>query len=110
MKETEKIPGVILHVALRKGEDGLMVAECLEIPGCMSQGETVEEASKNIVDAIKACLAVMLEDSLKQARHGLPNLVGIEKQEAFRVAPPELEPVEGDSKTCLLTAVRLIAK
>jgi predicted RNase H-like HicB family nuclease len=89
----QALPNIILNVALRKGENGYIVAECIEIPGCMSQGHTEEEATKNIADAIKACLAVMLEDLLKQSRQ-LPNLVGIEKQEAFRVSPPELEPVE----------------
>jgi len=92
MKTNEKLPEVILNVALRKGEDGFIVAECIEIPGCMSQGRTEEEASQNIMHAIRACLAVMLEDFTKQSRQ-LPNLGGIEKQEAFRVSAPELEPV-----------------
>ena len=35
-------------------EDGGYVASCLSLPGCHSQGETVEEALANIVDAIQA--------------------------------------------------------
>ena len=44
------------------GYDGYVVAECPEIPGCMSQGKTLEEAKKNIADAIDACLEVMNEN------------------------------------------------
>jgi predicted RNase H-like HicB family nuclease len=95
MKTEHKNIQDLLNVVVRKGEDGYFVAECLEIPGCMSQGQTEEEAVKNALDAIKACLGVMLEDFLKRARQSAPtNLVGIEKQEVFRVAPPELEAVD----------------
>jgi len=82
-----------LTVVVRSGEEGYFIAECLEIPGCMSQGKTQEEAIKNASDAIKACLGVMLEDFVKRSRQNLPNLVGIQKQETFRVSPPELESV-----------------
>jgi predicted RNase H-like HicB family nuclease len=94
MKTEQKNIQDLLNVVVRKGEDNFYVAECLEIPGCMSQGTTEEEAIKNASDAIKACLGVMLEDFLKRARQSNPaNLVGIEKQEIFRVSPPELESV-----------------
>jgi predicted RNase H-like HicB family nuclease len=33
-----------LSVITYSGEDGYIVAECLEIPGCLSQGKTKEEA------------------------------------------------------------------
>jgi len=89
-----KLPENVLNVVFRRGEDGQMVAECLEIPGCMSQGKDEEEAARNVLDAIKACMGVMLEDFLKKSRPTIPNLVGIQKQEAFRVAPPELQPIE----------------
>ena len=39
------------------------VAECLEIPGCLSQGETEAEALENIQDAIDSCLKVLVEDA-----------------------------------------------
>jgi len=42
-------------------EDGGFVAECPEIPGCVSEGETLEEAMANIRDAIEGCLAVLKE-------------------------------------------------
>jgi len=45
--------------------DGWIVAECPDLPGCVSQGRTEREAIDNIKDAIRA--------SLKTRRdHGLP--------------------------------------
>ncbi|NCW28014.1 MAG: type II toxin-antitoxin system HicB family antitoxin [Verrucomicrobia bacterium] len=46
---------------LQQDEDGFWVAECPAIPGCVSQGATREEASKNLKDAMKACLEVRKE-------------------------------------------------
>lgn len=40
-------------------EDGGYVVECLDIPGCLSQGETRDEAIENIRDAIRECKAVV---------------------------------------------------
>lgn len=80
-----------LTVVLRHGEDGYMVAECIDLPGCMSQGKTVQEALENIIDAIQSCLSARIYELLKESRSLPPNLVGIEAQETFEVKPPELE-------------------
>lgn len=50
-----------LKVILEEGEDSYIIAECPQIPGCMSQGKTKEEALANITDAVQACLRVMAE-------------------------------------------------
>ncbi len=42
-------------------EDGLFVAEFLDLPGCHAYGETVEEAYKNAQEAKKEWLKVSLE-------------------------------------------------
>jgi predicted RNase H-like HicB family nuclease len=42
-------------------EDGGFVVECPSIPGCVSEGETIEEALVNVRDAIEGCLAVLRE-------------------------------------------------
>jgi predicted RNase H-like HicB family nuclease len=42
-------------------EDGGFIVECPALPGCVSEGDTVEEALANIKDAIEGCLAVMRE-------------------------------------------------
>ena len=49
---------VILHA---ETIDGGYWVECPEIPGCASQGDTVEEALVMIKDAIKGCLDVISE-------------------------------------------------
>jgi predicted RNase H-like HicB family nuclease len=49
---------VILHA---DNEDGGYWVDCPEIPGCASQGDTVEEALSMIKDAIKGCLEVISE-------------------------------------------------
>ena len=54
-----------LHVYVTPDEiDGGYIAECPDIPGCMSQGETEEEALENIQEAIELCLEVRREDGL----------------------------------------------
>jgi predicted RNase H-like HicB family nuclease len=45
-------------VTLFQDEDGVFVAECPSIPGCISQGKTELEAETNIGEAIKECLEV----------------------------------------------------
>lgn len=37
-------------------EDGGYTAECPVLPGCISEGDTVEEALNNIQEAIAGCL------------------------------------------------------
>ncbi len=48
-------------VTLDRDEDGVWVIECPAIPGCVSQGQTREEAIENIKDAIKLALEVRAE-------------------------------------------------
>ncbi|MBW2674171.1 MAG: MerR family transcriptional regulator [Deltaproteobacteria bacterium] len=56
---------VILHMDT---EDGGYWVECPAIPGCASQGDTVEEALGMIKDAIQACADVQAEkDSTQKA-------------------------------------------
>ena len=49
---------------LERDEDGIWIAECPSIPGCVSQGRTREEAVTNIREAIAACLEVRAERGL----------------------------------------------
>ncbi len=48
-------------VTITRDEDGMFIAECASIPGCISQGKSEEEAQVNIQDAIKQALAVRAE-------------------------------------------------
>ena len=52
---------MIFNVTLYRDEDGFWVVECPSIPGCISQGDTRDEALENIRDAIKGCLEVRAE-------------------------------------------------
>jgi len=48
-------------VLISEGEDGWFVVECPSLPGCVSQGRTIEEAQENIKDAMQGCLDVLGE-------------------------------------------------
>ena len=48
-------------VTIFQDEDGMFVAECPSIPGCISQGKTEEEAESNVREAIRECLEVRAE-------------------------------------------------
>jgi len=45
-------------VSIYQDEDGVYIAECPSIPGCVSQGKTEAEAESNVTDAIRECLVV----------------------------------------------------
>jgi len=53
-----------LLITIYPDEDGVFIAECPSIPGCVSQGKTEEEAEENVRDAIKECLEVRAEKGL----------------------------------------------
>ncbi len=53
-----------LPVTIFQDEDGVFIAECPAIPGCVSQGPTEAEAELNLHDAIRDCLAVRREQGL----------------------------------------------
>lgn len=45
------------RVHIEPDEDGVFVAECPALPGCISQGATRDEALSNVKDAIAGYLA-----------------------------------------------------
>ena len=45
------------RVIIEPDEDGVFVAECPSLPGCVSQGRTRDEAIANVRDAIAGYLA-----------------------------------------------------
>jgi len=49
-------------IILEKEAEGGYSAQCLELPGAISQGETKEEASNNIREAIEAVLEVLNQE------------------------------------------------
>lgn len=61
-------------VTVDRDEDGVFVAECPAIPGCVSQGRTEKEALKNVEKAIRECLDV-------RAEKGMPLTVAVHQVE-----------------------------
>jgi predicted RNase H-like HicB family nuclease len=61
-------------VTIDRDEDGVWIAECPAIPGCVSQGATKSEALANVSVAISECLAV-------RAERGLPLTIEIRQVE-----------------------------
>jgi predicted RNase H-like HicB family nuclease len=49
---------VKLRIHIEKDESGYYVAECPVLPGCVSQGKTVREATANLKEAIVCWLHV----------------------------------------------------
>jgi antitoxin HicB len=53
------------RVIIEQDEDGVFVAECPSLPGCISQGKTRAEALASAADAIQGYLVSL-------AKHGEP--------------------------------------
>jgi predicted RNase H-like HicB family nuclease len=47
-----------IHAIVHKAEEGGFWAEVPSIPGCATQGETMEELRRNLREAIEGCLSV----------------------------------------------------
>lgn len=56
------------RVIIEQDEDGVFVASVPALPGCHTQGDTYEEAVKNIKEAIILCLEVAKEDKTYHAK------------------------------------------
>ena len=48
-------------VVLQEAEEGGYIVSCPALPGCHSQGDSMDEALENIKDAIQGCLDVLGE-------------------------------------------------
>lgn len=53
------------RIVLHPADEGGYVVEILELPGCLSQGETIEEALEMIEDAKRAWLEAALGEGLE---------------------------------------------
>ena len=57
---------IYLPVMVEKDEDGFFVVECPFLRGCYTQGETLDEALKNIHEVIEICLEEQKEEIVEQ--------------------------------------------
>jgi antitoxin HicB len=55
------------RILIEQDEDGIFVAECPSLPGCVSQGKSRKDALSNIRDAIKGYL-----ESLEKHNEPIP--------------------------------------
>ena len=78
MKGQALIEYPVIIEALTSGDGGVFLATVPDLPGCMSDGETIEETIANGEDAKRCWIAAM-----KEAGRPIP--------------PPSLEPAEGYS-------------
>lgn len=62
--EVKQSKGMKFIVTLDRDEDGVWIAECPSILGCVSQCETKEAALENVREAIALCLDVRSERGL----------------------------------------------
>lgn len=52
-----------VNIIIEKDEEGRYVVECPDLPGCLSEGETLEDALENINEAIIGCLKSRLKSA-----------------------------------------------
>ena len=57
-----------LKVVVHKADEGGFWAEVPAIPGCASQGDTMDELLANVREAIEGCLAVDVEHPKQTGR------------------------------------------
>lgn len=62
----------IYSVVIEPGEDGWFVVTVPALPGCITQGKTIEEAEKNAKEAIEAYL-----ESLIKHHRAIPDQKGV---------------------------------
>jgi predicted RNase H-like HicB family nuclease len=51
------------RVVIEQDEDGKFVASCPTLPGCWSQGDTRDEAVRNVADAMEGYLESLRKSS-----------------------------------------------
>jgi antitoxin HicB len=73
-------------VLLYKEPSGGYSVICPSLPGCHSQGETVEEALDNVKEAIEVYLEALEEDGLPVPEPSEPLLTAVEVERRAQVS------------------------
>ena len=68
------------NVVIEKGDDGYLISEVLEIPGCHSQAKTMNELIVRTKEAIELCLEVEQEEKSSPVKIPI-KFVGLKKIE-----------------------------
>ena len=61
-------------VVVYEDEDGIFIAECLELPGCITDGKTKEDAIKNIKEAIEGYSESVLKEKTENLKGKIINV------------------------------------
>ena len=77
----------IFHVIIEKDEDGIYVGKALELKGCLSQGDTLDELMINIREAIELCLEVQSNEKTKIQEENI-RFVGVQEIEVWTIKLP----------------------
>lgn len=65
------------QIVLEKAKEGGYIVSCPALPGCLSQGETKDEAITNIKEAIECYVESMEKDNLEPQIVGKPELLSV---------------------------------
>ncbi|MEM3402340.1 MAG: type II toxin-antitoxin system HicB family antitoxin [Candidatus Hadarchaeales archaeon] len=68
-------------VVVQKDESGGYVAFVPSLPGCHTQGDTLEELMKNVEDAIELYLDTLEEEEKSEAIRAAQSIVGLQRVE-----------------------------
>ncbi len=68
------------NIVIEKGEDGYLISEVLEIPGCHTQAKTMDELLKRTKEAIELCVQVEKGETTLEIKFPV-KFIGIQKIE-----------------------------
>jgi len=77
----KQIKGLQFKVIIERDENGIYVAEVPELPGCYTQGKTLEEARERIKEVIEMVLESDkdLKKEKLESPKSLPGFFGVEE-------------------------------
>jgi predicted RNase H-like HicB family nuclease len=62
------------NIIIEKGEDGYLISEVVDLPGCHTQGKTMEELINNTKEAISLYLNATGQDKVREKFIGIQKL------------------------------------
>ena len=65
------------NVIIEQGEDGYLISEVVELPGCHTQARTMDELIKRTKEAVELCLIEQESNGIKITK----NFIGLQKIE-----------------------------
>ena len=85
------IPVMKTEIVIHAAEEGGYWAEVTSIPGCVTQGDTIEELASNLKEAIDGCLSVMADNVKTILDQGLQetDFEGNKRKEVVLSSPAE---------------------